>query len=62
MILQNMEPKMTPFSPFPPGKIHTECPEEVKPAKEFCDQPADSETLTLMVIKMRVIYHQSYKN
>lgn len=54
--------KWLPLLPFPHGKIQAECPEEVKPAKEFCDQPTDSETLTLMVIKMRVIYHQSYKN
>lgn len=45
-----MEPKMTPFFPFPHGKIHTECPEVVKREKVFCDQPTDSELLTLMVI------------
>lgn len=30
--------------------------------KEFCGQATDSELLTLMVIKMRVIYHQFYTN
>lgn len=59
MTLHNMKPKTTPLSPFPHVKIHTECPDEVKPSKEFCDQPIDSELLTLMVTKMRVIYHQS---
>lgn len=41
-ILQNIEPKISPFSPFPQGKIHTECSEEVKPAKVISLQTVSS--------------------